>query len=161
MTKKKKLIILIAAVCLLAAAVTAVLCIFVFSEDTPAKLFKSIERNDVESITGVSYPEGSHGELKGDDIDKFIQIIRGADNKPTDRTGHEIVGGDGPYFTVKLKNGKEYMIHVFSGYTYKGTKYKGFIRVDDDPWYECDTRDLQKLFFINSDSQYKEYYQTH
>ena len=53
------------------------------------------------------------------------------------------------------------MIHVFSGYTYKGTKYKGFISVDDDPWYECDTRDLQKLFFINSDSQYKEYYQNH
>ena len=158
MTKKKKMILLIAAVCLLAAAVTVIICLFVFSEDTPAKLFKSIERSDIESITGETVTEGSYGELKGDNIDKFIQLIRSGDYKRTDRTGHEIDGAGGPYFTIKLKNGEEHMIYVISGYTYKGTEFKGFISVDDGPWYECEVYELEKLYYINSNSRYKDQY---
>ena len=158
MTKKKKLTLIIAAGCLLAAAVTMILCLFVFSEDTPAKLFKSIERNDVESITGVSYPEGSHGELKGDDIDKFIQLMRDADYKRSDKTEHTADGARGPDFTVKLKNGEEHIIAVVSSYYADDTLYKGFISVDYGPWYECYVGELEKLYFVNSNSRYKDQY---
>ena len=152
MTKKKKLTLIIA------AAVTVVLCLFVFSEDTPAKLFKRIEKNDVESITGVSYPEGSHGELKGDDIDKFIQLMRDADYKRSDKTEHTADGARGPDFIVKLKNGEEHIIAVVSSYYADDTLYKGFINVDYGPWYECYVGELEKLYFVNSNSRYKDQY---
>ena len=158
MTKKKKLTLLIAAVCLLAAAVTVIICLFVFSEDTPAKLFKSIERSDVESITGERVPEGSYGELKGDNIDKFIQLMRDADYKRSDKTEHTADGAGGPWFTVKLKNGEEHTIAVVSSYYGDDTLYKGFISVDGGPWYECDVYELEKLYFINSNSRYKDQY---
>jgi hypothetical protein len=158
MTKKKKLTLIIAAGCLLAAAVITVICIYVFLEDTPAKLFKRIERNDVESITGVSYPEGSHGELKGDDIDKFIQLMRDADYKRSDKTEHTADGARGPDFTVKLKNGEEHIIAVVSSYYADDTLYKGFISVDYGPWYECYVGELEKLYFVNSNSRYKDQY---
>ena len=158
MTKKKKMILLIAAVCLLAAAVTVIICLFVFSEDTPAKLFKSIERSDIESITGETVTEGSYGELKGDNIDKFIQLMRDADYKLSDRTGHMVDGVGGTHFTVKLKNGEEHKIAVVGSYYANGTQYEGFISVDDSPWYECDVYELEKLYYINSNSRYKDQY---
>ena len=161
MTAKRTRILKTIIICIFVITVIAVPVILSLTVDDPGDIFKNIERSDVESITGETVPEGSHGELKGDNIDKFIQLIRSGDYKRTDRTGHEIDGAGGPYFTIKLKNGEEHMIYVISGYTYKGTEFKGFISVDDGPWYECDTRELQKLYYINSDSRYKEYYQTH
>ncbi len=33
--------------------------------------------------------------------------------------------------------------------------YKGFVKIDDGDYYECDTKELFELFLKNSNSRYK------
>lgn len=151
-TTNKKLMIIIG--CALAAAAVAaivLLRIFVFY-DTPGTQFKNIKSSDIESITGKMYTEGSTGEIKGDDIDEFIKLMRDADYKRSDRTEHYaslIV------FSLKYKDGKEQEITVIGSYMSDDTLFKGFVRVDDGDLYECDTKKLFELFLKNSNSRYK------
>ena len=159
-TTNKKLMIIIG--CALAAAAVAaivLLRIFVFY-DTPGTQFKNIKSSDIESITGKMYTEGSTGEIKGDDIDTFIKLMRDADYKRSDRTEHYaslIV------FSLKYKDGKEQEISVVGSYGSSDdndsgelTLYKGFVKIDDGDYYECDTKELQNLFLKSSNSKYKE-----
>lgn len=150
-TNKKRLIIISCALIALVTAVIVLLRIFVFY-DTPGTQFKNVKSSDIESITGKLYTEGSTGEIKGDDIDTFIKLIRDADYKRSDRTEHYaslIV------FSLKYKDGKEQEITVIGSYMSDGTLFKGFVRVDDGDLYECDTKKLFELFLKNSNSRYK------
>ena len=158
MTAKRTRILKTIIICIFVITVIAVPVILSLTVDDPGDIFKNIERSDVESITGETVPEGSHGELKGDNIDKFIQLMRDADYKRSDKTEHTADGAAGPYFTVKLKNGEEHKIAVVGSYYANGTQYEGFISVDDSPWYECDVYELEKLYYINSNSRYKDQY---
>jgi uncharacterized protein YcbK (DUF882 family) len=159
-TTNKKLLIIIG--CALAAAAVAaivLLRIFVFN-DTPGTQFKNIKSSDIESITGKMYTEGSTGEIKGDDIDEFIKLMRDADYKRSDRSDHyaSVI-----FFEVKFKDGKEQQISVVGSYGSSDdndsgelTLYKGFVKIDDGDYYECDTKELKNLFLKNSNSKYKE-----
>lgn len=150
-TNKKRLIIISCSLIAIATAVIVLLRIFVFY-DTPGTQFKNVKSSDIESITGKLYTEGSTGEIKGDDIDTFIKLIRDADYKRSDRTEHYaslIV------FSLKYKDGKEQEITVIGSYMSDGTLFKGFVRVDDGDLYECDTKKLFELFLKNSNSRYK------
>lgn len=158
-TNKKRLIIISCSLIAIATAVIVLLRIFVFY-DTPGTQFKNVKSSDIESITGKLYTEGSTGEIKGDDIDTFIKLIRDADYKRSDRTEHYaslIV------FSLKYKDGKEQEIAVVGSYGSSDdndsgelTLYKGFVKIDDGDYYECDTKELQNLFLKNSNSKYKE-----
>ena len=159
-TTNKKLMIIIG--CALAAAAVAaivLLRIFVFY-DTPGTQFKNIKSSDIESVTGKMYTEGSTGEIKGDDIDEFIKLMRDADYKRSDRSDHyaSVI-----CFEVKYKDGKEQQISVVGSYGSSDdndsgelTLYKGFVKIDDGDYYECDTKELKNLFLKNSNSKYKE-----
>ncbi len=150
-TNKKLLIIIGCSLIAITTAVIVLLRIFVFY-DTPGTQFKNVKSSDIESITGKLYTEGSTGEIKGDDIDTFIKLIRDADYKRSDRTEHYaslIV------FSLKYKDGKEQEITVIGSYMSDGTLFKGFVRVDDGDLYECDTKKLFELFLKNSNSRYK------
>ena len=158
-TTNKKLLIIIG--CALAAAAVAaivLLRIFVFY-DTPGTQFKNIKSSDIESITGKMYTEGSTGEIKGDDIDEFIKLMRDADYKRSDRSDHY---ASMICFEVKYKDGKEQQISVVGSYGSSDdndsgelTLYKGFVKIDDGDYYECDTKELFELFLKNSNSRYK------
>ena len=115
---------------------------------------------DIESITGKMYTEGSTGEIKGDDIDEFIKLMRDADYKRSDRSDHyaSVI-----CFEFKYKDGKEQQISVVGSYGSSDdndsgelTLYKGFVKIDDGDYYECDTKKIFELFLKNSNSKYKE-----
>ena len=158
-TTNKKLMIIIG--CALAAAAVAaivLLRIFVFY-DTPGTQFKNIKSSDIESVTGKMYTECATGEIKGDDIDEFIKLMRDADYKRSDRSDHyaSVI-----CFEVKYKDGKEQQISVVGSYGSSDdndsgelTLYKGFVKIDDGDYYECDTKELFELFLKNSNSRYK------
>ena len=153
--KVKKRSIVYIALCsiLLIATVIVVLVFFVFKDtDTPADLFKNIERSDIESITG-SRMDGTHAELKGDSIDEFIRIMRETEYERSDRTEHY---ADGPIFTVRLKNGDEYTIKAVGAYQ-ADRNYKGFILMDG-ACFECYTTELWDLFYANSDAKYADWF---
>ena len=158
--KNQKLMIILSAVLTVAAIVFSLLWLFVFSADTPAKQFENVKSSDIESITGKMYTEGSTGEIEGDDIDEFIKLMRDADYKRSDRTDHyaSVI-----CFEVKYKDGKEQQISVVGSYGSSDdndsgelTLYKGFVKIDDGDYYECDTKKLFELFLKNSNSKYKE-----
>ena len=159
--KANKKIMIITGCALTAAAVaSALLWLFVFSADTPGTQFKNIKSSDIESITGKLYTEGSTGEIKGDDINEFIKLMRDADYKRSDRSDHyaSVI-----CFEVKYKDGKEQQISVVGSYGSSDdndsgelTLYKGFVKIDDGDYYECDTKELKNLFLKNSNSKYKE-----
>ncbi len=144
--------------CILVTATITIICIYTFSKGNPAKMFKNAKRSDIRSIKGESFPEGSQGELTGDNIDKFIQIMKNAEYKRSDRTDHY---GGVIHFTVRFANDEEHTIVVIGSYGSDNILYKGFIKIDNYPYYECDTKELQKLYYINSNSRYKEWYQQH
>ena len=159
-TTNKKLLIIIGCALTVAAIASALLWLFVFSADTPARQFRNVKSSDIESITGKMYTEGSTGEIKGDDIDEFIKLMRDADYKKSDRTDHyaSVI-----CFKVKYKEGKEQEIAVIGSYGSSDdndsgelTLYKGFVKIDDGDLYECDTKKIFELFLKNSNSKYKE-----
>ncbi len=154
--KAKKLILLITIGCILMFVMVTAIYVFFFSQDTPAKIFKNTKQSDIESITAESFPDGSHGELTGEYIDEFIELMRDAEYKCSDRTDHHsgVVN-----FKVRFTNGVEHSIVVTGSYFDNDTLYKGFIKVDNYPYYECDTKKLLMLYFTNSNSRYKELYQ--
>lgn len=151
--KNQKLMIILSAVLTVAAIASALLWLFVFSADTPAKQFENVKSSDIESITGKLYLEGSTCEIKGEDIDEFIKLLRDADYKRSDRTDHYASHIE---FTIKYNDGKEQTVIAIGPYSSDDTMFKGFVRVDDGDLYECDTKKLYELFLKNSNSKYKE-----
>ena len=158
-TNKKRLIIIGCVIIAVAIAVIVLLRIFVFY-DTPGTQFKNVKSSDIESISGESLFPTAKGELTGENIDEFIRLMRDADYKRSDRTEH---WSNPVVFTVKYKDGKEQEIAVVGSYGSSDgnsldelTLYKGFVKIDDGDYYECDTKELRELFFKNSDSKYKE-----
>ena len=149
----KKLMIILSAVLTVAAIASALLWLFVFSADTPAKQFENVKSSDIESITGKLYLGGLTCEIKGEDIDEFIKLLRDADYKRSDRTDHYASFIE---FTIKYKDGKEQKVTVIGSYESDDILFKGFVRVDDGDLYECDTKELKNLFLKNSNSKYKE-----
>ena len=159
-TTNKKLLIIIGCALTVAAIASALLWLFVFSADTPARQFRNVKSSDIESITGKMYTEGSTCEIKGEDIAEFIKLMRDGDYKKSDRTDHyaSVI-----CFKVKYKEGKEQEIAVIGSYGSSDdndsgelTLYKGFVKIDDGDYYECDTKKTFELFLKNSNSKYKE-----
>lgn len=151
----KKRFILYIALCsiLLIAAVIVVLVFFVFKDtDTPADLFKNIERSDIESIT-ASHMDGTHAELKGESIDEFIRIMRETEYERSDREEHY---ASGPIFTIRLKSGEEHTITTVGPYE-ADRNYKGFI-IMNGACFECYTTELRDLFYANSDAKYADWF---
>lgn len=120
--------------------VFVLLWLFVFSNNTPGDQFKNIESSDITSITGSTVMPKSNGELKGKDIDKFIQLLRDADYKKSDQTEHYASSIE---FTIKYNDGKEQRVTVIGSYMSDDTLFNGFIRVDDGDLYECDTEEME------------------
>ena len=149
----KKLMIITGCALTVAAIASALLWLFVFSADTPAKQFRNVKSSDIESISGESLFPTAKGELTGENIDEFIRLMKDADYKRSDRTEH---WSNPVVFTVKYKDGKEQTIEVRGSYESDNTLFKGFVKIDDGDYYECDTKELRELFFKNSDSKYKE-----